>query len=360
MPINSHRTACESRIDLHKMLCRELIFGSSELQQIEFKGGRILRQLGHMLFQNYLETKTSPSCWCRTTCIAPWWRPRPGGTGASLVRLRFRHDRRLRAAQLQTAPRSRLRLDLRTDLKRICLPFHCRTDLPRAGQPARFTWQLWHAVPDARLLLVDDASGTARPRGCGRIRNTTRIFFCWNARASSGSARPISPGLNGHPASRHGTCSAVVQMDADLSHNPIPCRTCSRSWSRGRPGPRHPLPPGRPRDQLAAAPADAESRRGQVCEWITGMPFTDPTGVQGFPSRQAGDPRFVQVHSDGYAFQIEVTYIAWRLGWKIEEVPSCLKTGTRGSRKCRPTSCAKRSGGCRGLPCGDRFRRARL
>jgi dGTPase len=50
----------ESRIDLHKMLCRELIFGSSELQQIEFKGGRILRQLGHMLFQNYLETKTKP------------------------------------------------------------------------------------------------------------------------------------------------------------------------------------------------------------------------------------------------------------------------------------------------------------
>ena len=51
----------ESRIDLHKMLCRELVFGSIELQQMEFKGGRILRQLGQMLFQNYLETKTGPS-----------------------------------------------------------------------------------------------------------------------------------------------------------------------------------------------------------------------------------------------------------------------------------------------------------
>jgi dGTPase len=51
----------ESRIDLHKMLCRELVFGSSELQQMEFKGGRILRQLGQMLFQNYLETKTRPA-----------------------------------------------------------------------------------------------------------------------------------------------------------------------------------------------------------------------------------------------------------------------------------------------------------
>ena len=51
----------ESRISLHKMLSRELIFGSTELQQIEFKGDRILRQLGQMLFQNYIETKNKPS-----------------------------------------------------------------------------------------------------------------------------------------------------------------------------------------------------------------------------------------------------------------------------------------------------------
>ena len=50
----------ESRIVLHKRLCRDLVFGSSELQQIEFKGGRILKELGQMLFQNYLETKSKP------------------------------------------------------------------------------------------------------------------------------------------------------------------------------------------------------------------------------------------------------------------------------------------------------------
>jgi dGTPase len=46
----------ESRINLHKLLCRELVFGSSELQQMEFKGGRLLRQLGQTLLQNYLES----------------------------------------------------------------------------------------------------------------------------------------------------------------------------------------------------------------------------------------------------------------------------------------------------------------
>ena len=43
-----------ARIRLHKMLCRELIFGSSALQQIEFKGGQILRKLAQTLFNNYL------------------------------------------------------------------------------------------------------------------------------------------------------------------------------------------------------------------------------------------------------------------------------------------------------------------
>jgi dGTPase len=51
----------ESRIELHKILARELVFGSTELQQLEFKGGRLLRQLGQMLLQNYLEPKGRPA-----------------------------------------------------------------------------------------------------------------------------------------------------------------------------------------------------------------------------------------------------------------------------------------------------------
>jgi dGTPase len=51
----------ESRIELHKILARELVFGSSELQQMEFKGGRLLKQLGQMLLQNYLETQGRPA-----------------------------------------------------------------------------------------------------------------------------------------------------------------------------------------------------------------------------------------------------------------------------------------------------------
>ncbi len=51
----------ERRIDLHKILCRDLVFGSTELQQIEFKGGRLLRQLGQLVLQNYLAEKGKPA-----------------------------------------------------------------------------------------------------------------------------------------------------------------------------------------------------------------------------------------------------------------------------------------------------------
>jgi len=50
----------KARIRLHKTLCRDLIFGSSTLQQIEFKGGQALKQLMLTLFGNYLETSTKP------------------------------------------------------------------------------------------------------------------------------------------------------------------------------------------------------------------------------------------------------------------------------------------------------------
>jgi dGTPase len=50
----------EKRIKLHKMLSQELVFGASELQQIEFKGGRVLNELGETLLNNYLDPSDRP------------------------------------------------------------------------------------------------------------------------------------------------------------------------------------------------------------------------------------------------------------------------------------------------------------
>ena len=54
------RPEAEARIKLHKALSRELVYGSSALQQIGFKGGRILKELAQTLFGNYLGAPAKP------------------------------------------------------------------------------------------------------------------------------------------------------------------------------------------------------------------------------------------------------------------------------------------------------------
>jgi dGTPase len=50
----------QARIKLYQALSRDLVFGSSALHQIEYKGGHVLRELGGALFDNYLAPAGKP------------------------------------------------------------------------------------------------------------------------------------------------------------------------------------------------------------------------------------------------------------------------------------------------------------
>tara|TARA_Y100001960_G_C14708907_1_gene845842 strand:+ start:951 stop:1703 length:753 start_codon:yes stop_codon:yes gene_type:complete len=55
---------------------------------------------------------------------------------------------------------------------------------------------------------------------------------------------------------------------------------------------------------------------------ITGMPFTDPTGgFKCFRRRALQAIDLDQVKANGYSFQVELTHILWRTGFKVVEVP---------------------------------------
>jgi len=55
---------------------------------------------------------------------------------------------------------------------------------------------------------------------------------------------------------------------------------------------------------------------------ITGMPFKDATGgFKCFRREVLEAIDWSGIHSDGYSFQIETTYQAWRRGFRIREVP---------------------------------------
>ena len=55
---------------------------------------------------------------------------------------------------------------------------------------------------------------------------------------------------------------------------------------------------------------------------VTGMPVYDSTsGFKGFRRRVLERIDLERVRSDGYSFQIEMVYRAWKLGFKVKEIP---------------------------------------
>jgi dolichol-phosphate mannosyltransferase len=68
--------------------------------------------------------------------------------------------------------------------------------------------------------------------------------------------------------------------------------------------------------------------------FVTGMPFTDPTGGYKCFRRQALQALNLDaVHSNGYSFQIEITHMLWRQGMKIVEVPIIFTDRFQGRSK---------------------------
>jgi dolichol-phosphate mannosyltransferase len=67
---------------------------------------------------------------------------------------------------------------------------------------------------------------------------------------------------------------------------------------------------------------------------ITGLPESDPTGgFKCFSSKVLKSIDLDRVHSQGYSFQIEMNYRAWKRGFTIREVPIVFVDRTVGKSK---------------------------
>ena len=68
--------------------------------------------------------------------------------------------------------------------------------------------------------------------------------------------------------------------------------------------------------------------------WITGLPLTDLTaGFKCFRKQVLTAIPLDKVRSNGYAFQIEMSFRAWRKGFKLVEVPIVFTDRTEGRSK---------------------------
>ena len=191
-----------------------------------------------------------------------------------------------------------------------------------------------HLPPDHRILIVDDGS----PDGTGRIAeglagSDGRVAVLHRA-AKDGLGPAYVAGFRRALA---GGAERVVQMDGDLSHDPadlgrllagleradvvIGSRYVQggaiERWSRGR--------------RLV-------SRMGsRYAQGVLGVGVRDLTG--GFKAFRAGVLEAVDlgsIASRGYAFQIEMTYRALRLGFRVAELPVVFRERGSGESKMTP------------------------
>lgn len=174
-------------------------------------------------------------------------------------------------------------------------------------------------VPEAHVLVIDDGSpdGTARLVR-ERMTSDPRVHIIERA-GKMGLGTAYCAGFAyalGHDY------ELIMEMDADFSHDPKDTR------------------------RLLEAVADCDLVIGSryiqgvnVINWpmsrlllswfanlytrvITGMPVADATG--GFKCFRASVLRGIdltKIRSNGYAFQIEMNYKAWRGGARIKEIP---------------------------------------
>jgi dolichol-phosphate mannosyltransferase len=116
----------------------------------------------------------------------------------------------------------------------------------------------------------------------------------------------------------------IFEMDADFSHNPKDLdrlyKACKEEGGDVSVGSRY-VPGGK----IENWPVDRHiySRGGALyTKIITWMPVNDPTaGFVCYKRKVLESINLEKIRFVGYAFQIEMKFAAWKLGFKIKEVP---------------------------------------
>ncbi len=172
----------------------------------------------------------------------------------------------------------------------------------------------------AEVLIVDDASpdGTAEEVRQWQEQFPGRVHLLQRpAKLGLGSAY-----CQGFQWALQRGYDIVVQMDADFSHDPadVPRLVATLDQADVAIGSRYVSGVNVVNWPIGRLLLSWFANRYTRC--ITGMPIADATsGFKAFWGRVLRRLRWERIRSNGYAFQIEVTYRLWRLGCRIVEVP---------------------------------------
>lgn len=185
---------------------------------------------------------------------------------------------------------------------------------------------------EGTVLIVDDGS----PDGTGELADQLARYHD-NVRVHH---RARKGGLGGAYLAGFGQAlmagaDLVIEMDADLSHDPADLPRLIDAARQGADvvvGSRY--VPGGGVEGWPLHRRLLSHAGGRYAAIMLGLPLTDLTG--GFKCFRAGALRALDpdlVHSRGYAFQIELTYQAARAGFEIAEIPIVFREREHGHSK---------------------------
>jgi dolichol-phosphate mannosyltransferase len=185
--------------------------------------------------------------------------------------------------------------------------------------------------PRIDVLVVDDNSPDGTGQLADEIAASTPRVHVLHRPNKSGLGKAYLAGFQWALANRY---DLIFEMDADFSHDPRFLGDFVRAvanadlviGSRYRTGVNViNWPISRLLLSIGA---------NQYARWITGLPLADSTGgfkcVRG-EVLEAID--FEKVRSNGYAFQIEMSFRAWKKGFRLVEVPIVFTDRVEGQSK---------------------------
>lgn len=188
-------------------------------------------------------------------------------------------------------------------------------------------------VPSLRVLVVDDNS----PDGTGKLADELSARHGGRVGVLH---RPGKQGLGpayiaGFRRALADGADAVVEMDADFSHDPavVPTLIAQLAECDLVLGSRY--IPGGGVDPAWSRPRRLLSRFGGLyARTVLGLPIHDPTGgFRAFRRTALEAIDLEAIRSNGYTFQIEMAYAVHRRGLRLCEVPIHFKDRVQGQSK---------------------------
>lgn len=183
-----------------------------------------------------------------------------------------------------------------------------------------------------RILVVDDGS----PDGTGEIADRLALEHKWLEVLHRTEKNGIGPAyLAGFRRALDGGAQFVMEMDCDFSHDPADLERLLEAVNGGADlalGSRY-VPGGGVTDWGLLRRVISQGG-STYARWVLGLSVSDLTGgFKCFRREVLQAIHFDSVRSQGYAFQVELTYRAVRAGFRVVEVPIVFRDRQQGQSK---------------------------